>query len=120
MIRHTNIITNKTQAYIRNSILKRLSYCQKYYQNFRWNISNIKVIKGLVNRGKDQAGREIKFRKILGSNMPIPPPTSPLPYYMTRLIPLNKTRKVSASKNVSLGSIGYSSAHNFVEKIKNK
>ena len=46
----------------------------------RIEFSNIKVIKGLVNRGKDQAGREIKFRKILGSNMPIPPPTACIAY----------------------------------------
>ena len=41
---------------------------------------NIKVIKDLVNKDKDQVDREIKFRKILGSNMPIPPPTACIAY----------------------------------------
>ena len=46
----------------------------------RIEFSNIKVIKDLVNRDKDQADREIKFRKILGSNMPIPPPAACITY----------------------------------------
>jgi hypothetical protein len=33
-----------------------------------------------VNRDKDQAGREIKFRKILGPNMPIPSPAACIAY----------------------------------------
>ena len=72
-MRHTNIITNKTQVYIRNSILKR-ELLQGILLKLRIEFSNIKVIKDLVNRDKDQVDREIKFRKILGSNMPIPPP----------------------------------------------
>tara|TARA_B100001167_G_C16542396_1_gene199603 strand:+ start:251 stop:499 length:249 start_codon:yes stop_codon:yes gene_type:complete len=46
----------------------------------RIEFSNIKVIKDLVNRDKDQADREIKFRKILGSNMPIPLPAACITY----------------------------------------
>ena len=46
----------------------------------RIEFPNIKVIKGLVNRDKDQADREIKFRKILGSNMPILPPAACITY----------------------------------------
>ena len=46
----------------------------------RIEFPNIKVINDLVSRDKDQADREIKFRKIFGSNMPIPPPAACITY----------------------------------------
>ena len=46
----------------------------------RIEFPNIKVIKDLVSRDKDQADREIKFRKIFGSNMPIPPTAACITY----------------------------------------